>query len=630
MAIQLSQLASRYNLSAPQFTIPKFNTAEDYQSAIKFQQEQERLGKLKAYGQLSAQTKLDEDLNEQKALLEKELQTLVNARATALEGTQYAVSLDQKIATIQEKLATLTPSDKTMLEAARLAIAPENSSTFAKDKNVAKMAETQEAIDNKWLEINKIYQDMVDSPSMTTEQKKLNQQKIDTLKAEAIALGRQYTLASQGTTYKSPYENDYETAQRANKYATEAKNQQIDLGEKLSKIKQTMLDDATKSIEKWTSTNQKSIDNINILATNVKAYEAAKQDIAKNKASPIAFGALVKSISKMMLPSEAVMADDVRLLSMYGGDSSATHVTGMLMAASQIAAALKPVGQAINQAGQKVITEVKETGSSVIDKAKDVLGMETKSVAQPIAKTTPGPAAASQAASIRNQIDSAYTESVQVFEQRYKKEVPNIIRNGDIYARNSIALINDVKTSLKTFLENMPDATEFRFSDAALAAFGQTTKQLLATKEGKAAWDNAVSQAVNAQFQKIELPGVTEVNIASKDTNQSTNTNTQADQKVTPEVTESQSKQVSDEQAKLDQKFLSPIGVPGTKFGELKTVGNKSYKWTKEPKSSSGGRWINNGVIKVEKTEETKRLKNPFKPGTLQYKKWERDNKGKK
>ena len=499
----LSQLASRYNPQAPKFTTPEFSTQEDYQNTIKFAQEQERLNNLKAYGAMAGRAKINEDVSAKKAKIDAELKLLREQRATALEGTPFAVSLDQKIASLEEQANNIQPDIKTVVDATRIAIAPENSSSLS-NKNYTVMAEKQAAIDSKWLEINGLLRQIQD-PNYTGDKTELYSQ-IDKLKAEAIEFGREYALASQGTQYKSQYENDANQLASAMKNSSEAFKAQADIGKTVSDAKKALLDDATEAVKTWTDKNSETIKNMNNLASSVTAYESVKQQIKSQgkQVSPAQFTALVKSISKMILPAEAVMADDAAMLADFGGGKATNSITALSQIGQQIAEVVGP----LFQGGKEVVKEVTSDVGDAAGKLWDaVTGQATEQKSQSQSKAPVKTASKTFA--------QTYAEAKGVLTSAYIAQVPRLIQLGDIYAKNSIALIDSVKDAAQTMIMQMPDYITFRNTDALKASTGKSAKELLATPEGKNAYEVAIQQAMNSQFAKIKLPGISELNLES-------------------------------------------------------------------------------------------------------------------
>ena len=469
----LSQLATRYNPQAPKFTTPEFSSQEDYQNAIKFAQEQERLSNLKAYGAMAGRAKVNEDVSAKKAKIDAELKLLRQQRATALEGTPFAVSLDQKIAALEEQAASIQPDIKTVLDATRLAIAPENSGTLS-SKNPAVMAEKQAEIDSRWVEINKKLRQIADA-NTTPEQRATLTAEIDALKSEAINLGREYTIASQGTTYKSPYEDDYYRLANATKNLIESEKSAIALAVDKDKIIKDITDDAASSIKSYISANQKVIDGLNLANGFAQAFDFIKG--TSNK-SPAAFAALVKTVNKLIEPNAAVMADDMKTMAKFGGGE------------------------------ETMFDKMVQIGNQMTQATIATMGMLIKSMPRFGSKTVDFPGGSMPIPTMESGADISMEEIMKTLKQEGKEAIAsdylgqwdNIVKTGETF-KSVLKGINDsVQNGIKNQVKTSADYAQFRNANALAKTTGKTVQQLISEEPGKSAWDNTINQSLNAQL----------------------------------------------------------------------------------------------------------------------------------
>lgn len=497
----LSQLATRYNLNAPKFNVTDAVSSEDMQNLIRFNQEQESRANLKSFSSLAAQGKMQEGKDEINAKLQAQLATLKQLRSKELDGQPNAVALDQQIAKVQQNIAEVEAGTSPLLrkytvDAARILVSPDMAKGAQNQKNVQAMAEAQAAIDNKYIEINDLLKGIDKKP--LADQENISQ-KVKQLKAEAIELGRQYTIASQGSTYRSPYDNDYYQEANAIKNLEQAAQSKMQTGKMASEINSKITDDATNAVKTWSSENREAVKNVKELRKQMHAFDFLYADLNKNPANttPANFAALVKVVNKMILPGEAVMADDAKMMAQYGGGES-NFISGMAMMGQQIATAFESAKKAAGVAITKAATEVESGVGKAWEAGKStVLGTDSTA-------TAPTQTEQEVTSNTKRSMKNLYEDVQAPINTKYIGQTQNILDLGKKYRDLSEKVITVFEKSLQNMIVSMDKYLVFRNAQAYAAANGGADlTAYLQSPEGKQVLDVAINQAIDSELRPI-------------------------------------------------------------------------------------------------------------------------------
>lgn len=526
MAIyQLSQLARASAPATPSFTPSTFSGREGYRQLASDVREYENINNAKAYAEMYGKSKLAEgmeknkDLQASAATAKDKLEVLSKLMARkeelqkhlATASDPYTVKyINAELAKLPQDLEAQHATAKTAMDDAQSAfknamtpyalaatkaqLDPNAVLNVNKEKDVAKMAEKQAEIDNKWNEINNTWLPVLSDPKSSLEQINAAKSNISRLKAEAIESGRQYTLASQGSTYKSPYEDDFYRIANADKNLQETLQSKMTTGKMASDIKKAVTDDAKEAVKEWTNANKEVIKNLNQLSSSVTAFETIANRVAKGgKVSPADFSALVKSVAKMILPGEAVMSDDVKLMAKFGGGES------------NVASSMAMLGQQLGNAFNSAYSGIKNVSKEVAKGASDVVSDITGKLTGNEKPSTPEQAVKSTAKTANVSMAQIYQDVQAPINTQYLSQVKPIIKLGAEYAQNAKQLINEVQGSIKKVIMNLPDYLSFRNTDALQASTGKSAKEILATQEAQNALDVAITSELDAQFSNIKM-----------------------------------------------------------------------------------------------------------------------------
>lgn len=449
--------------------------------------------------------------------------------------------LDKKIEETQNTIQSqVSPY---VISAAKTIADPGNLTVASKNKDYTLMGQLRQAIDLKYQE----------RARLLASGKSVNDPEVQTIDASIAELNNKYNNASVGEQYNSKFAGEAKTQSEIELNKAQATKATFEVKELSDKSNQDITKDIEEQITKWTTTNRKTIDGLNLAYGFVRAFDKLKNA----EDSPAQFAALVKAVNKLIEPTAAVMADDMKTMASYGGGEQTT-VQVALTNFSALADAAKSFKQSTENA-------IKSVGSKI----KGLIPGQENSE-----KTEGSDNSGSQGFNL----DKAVAASKQAIVTQYQSQVPQIVATGEKFKSIVVDQIKNVQDTMKKVINNSIDYAQFRHANVVQLVNGNTTtvSDLLQTKSGKGAFESIVNSNLDSLFSSINNTDHSLVSSAlaeaeaeyGSQSSKGDQTAQTAPKPLTPE----------------EQKRTAPIGVRGTKDGETRQATNsqgvqKTFVW---------------------------------------------------